>query len=342
MSKAVKLMGATYEEDFSPKASVLVCNKVVLGHEKLRHAQHWHVPAVTADWLWDCIRCGEMKSFEPYLAQPYSAERPPGEKESQKQPLGRTGSNAKFGQRPIGEQAQGNDSLNKRMGGLDGRGLDPTKGTTTMQNEPDNTNANDLNHLGQPTTHASLPLQKITPNSSPPKPSISSKPTTTTDTDPPAPLKHPCQDPALSSAISSLLTHHQNARSLASSKPTIATTQNPPPPRLRRKRQLLGRAPSNASNLSRASSVDTVNTDGVGTPVELTRSASMISNKTNSIKNNATTTLAAAAADDDNSTFDPLATYRDEDDAALMESHDHLQMTQLGYEDPDALAWREK
>lgn len=68
-------MGASYDEDFTPKASVLVCRQVVEGHEKLRHAHHWNVPTVTAEWLWDSITSGELKPFAPYLAQPYS-ERP--------------------------------------------------------------------------------------------------------------------------------------------------------------------------------------------------------------------------------------------------------------------------
>ncbi|KAI4185620.1 MAG: hypothetical protein LQ346_005857, partial [Caloplaca aetnensis] len=72
MSKAVKLMGAMYEEEFSPGTSVLVCNKVVPGHQKLYHAQLWNIPTVKADWLWDCIASGDMKDFRPYLAQPYT------------------------------------------------------------------------------------------------------------------------------------------------------------------------------------------------------------------------------------------------------------------------------
>ena len=41
-----------------------------IGHEKLRHAQLWSVPAVNADWLWDSSRKGELLPFASYLVQP--------------------------------------------------------------------------------------------------------------------------------------------------------------------------------------------------------------------------------------------------------------------------------
>ncbi|KAL8916758.1 MAG: hypothetical protein Q9172_006137, partial [Xanthocarpia lactea] len=87
MSKAVKLMGATYDEDFTPKASVLVCHYVIPGHEKLRHAQHWNIPTVTAEWLWASVGSGELQPFTPYLIQPYAGRPVPG---AQKQSVGQT------------------------------------------------------------------------------------------------------------------------------------------------------------------------------------------------------------------------------------------------------------
>lgn len=85
-----------------------------------------------------------------------------------------------------------------------------------------------------------------------------------------------------------------------------------------------------------------MNTDGVGTPVELTRSASTMSNHINSNNANFLATRVSTTTDN-HSPFDPLATYPSSSDATPnANSHDLLQMTQLGYEDPDALAWREK
>ncbi|KAL8957780.1 MAG: hypothetical protein Q9193_005032, partial [Seirophora villosa] len=100
MSKAVKLMGATYDEEFSPRASVLICNKVVPGHEKLRHAQHWNVPTVTADWLWDCIRSGELRVFSAYLVQPYRSSPLPEANKAHNGPIDHTTNEGKRGTRP--------------------------------------------------------------------------------------------------------------------------------------------------------------------------------------------------------------------------------------------------
>ncbi|KAL8770898.1 MAG: hypothetical protein Q9209_003549 [Squamulea sp. 1 TL-2023] len=347
MSKAVKLMGATYDEDFTTKASVLVCNQVIAGHEKLRHAYYWNIPTVTADWLWDCIKSGELQSFEPYLVQPYSARSTLG---AQEQAAGGA------------ENVIKHDAVVKKSDSLDQDTKDPVKTLphpTTTKAKPQENEATSHNETTvhrkdsskSPTTSSphkpfllkpTSPLKEISPNSSPPKPSTSpSKP---------IPIIKPLSssNPSLSSAITSLLAHHQTARripSSASSNPV--PPQNPPPrPPIRRKRQLFGRAPSNASNLSlsRASSVDTVNTDGVGTPVEMTTMNQ--GTTTNSSSNHAPFTISKHAStrdNDDDIPFNPLSHYTSDEERQQRESNEEqLQMTQLGYEDPDALAWREK
>ncbi|KAI9718379.1 MAG: hypothetical protein M1812_004100 [Candelaria pacifica] len=67
VAKVVTLMGANYDEYLTSKASVLVCNSTLPSKEKLRHALEWNVPAVSADWLWECIRRGEKVEFGDYL-----------------------------------------------------------------------------------------------------------------------------------------------------------------------------------------------------------------------------------------------------------------------------------
>lgn len=165
-------------------------------------------------------------------------------------------------------------------------------------------------------TTASVPLRELSPNS-PPKPPFSrTKPQTS------ASLAQPDND--LSTAISSLLAHHK--REPKEVPPSVPADLN----RLgRRKKQLFGRAPSNLStcsngsiNLSRASSVDTMNTDGLGTPLETVNSATMKAD----IKDPLTASL--------------LASYDEHD--VNDNSGENLQMTQLGYEDPEASAWRER
>ncbi|KAI4116828.1 MAG: hypothetical protein LQ338_007653, partial [Usnochroma carphineum] len=274
VSKAVKLMGATYDEEFSPKASVLVCNKMVPGNEKLRHARHWNTPVVTADWLWSSIRSGKLREFEAYLVQPCSVNPDPSTDEHKEELRGQPRGESKPSKTEQIESATITKSSSPRTHEMKDRspksadtGPFSRNDITTIHNDKQDQPPipTDSKTFPQPIPHDSAPLREISPNSSPPKPTSPLKPTTTTTTEPPSKL--PSRDPNLSSTISSLLAHHQNARSLAAAtKPNTTTSPNPSPTKLRRKRQLLGRAPSNASNLSRASSVDTINTDGVGTP----------------------------------------------------------------------------
>ncbi|KAL8944688.1 MAG: hypothetical protein Q9216_000256 [Gyalolechia sp. 2 TL-2023] len=344
MSKAVKLMGATYDEEFSPKASVLVCNKVVPGHEKLRHARHWNVCAVTADWLWDCIRSGEFQDFKPYVVELRS---PKADQESDKaQNQSQDQGNSRHKHEAAANQERGSDRTSKSSNhgthGTEPHTLHAADiARTALDNPIKNISSKEQclptpDSIPPPTIFTSNALREISPNSSPPKPTISpSKLPHTWD----LPTKPPSQDPALSATISALLAHHQSARSSKSHSTNAALHQAQPP--VRRKRQLFGRAPSNASNLSRASSVDTVNTDGIGTPVELTRSASNIStvaynNSNNTVHPNPKRPITAT----DSILFDTLA---DEQAAENNENQEQqLQMTQLGYQDPDALAWRER
>lgn len=122
-------------------------------------------------------------------------------------------------------------------------------------------------------------------------------------------------DDTLATAITSLLAHHQYE---ACNPATLQTDST----KLRRgKRRLLGRAPSNVSitsarslTMSRASSVDTMNTDGIGTPLESLHPH-----------------IGIAAS--------LLANY-DEMEAEQEHTNKPPPMTQLSYEDPAATAWK--
>ena len=69
MSKVLRLMGATYTETFTQSTSVLICKDGGDSPEKLSHARMWRVPAVSESWLWSCMRNGRMPSFDKYLIQ---------------------------------------------------------------------------------------------------------------------------------------------------------------------------------------------------------------------------------------------------------------------------------
>ncbi|CAL8574144.1 protein kinase activating protein dpb11 [Xanthoria parietina] len=339
MSRAVKLMGATYDEDLTPKASVLVCRQVIPDNEKLRHAHHWNIPTVTAEWLWDSVRSGELRPFDPYFAQLYSKRSTSGAlKQELVQDVDEIKRNTNVGKNTSPGQETRKPASASRV-------IIPAKSEKNSPSPPPPSETTKFT-LPQPPA----PLQEISPNSSPAKSSTSPFKA--------VPLSKPLSsDLSLSSAISSLLAHHQTARSSIPAAPP-----NPPPRHVRRKRQLLGRAPSNASNLSmsRASSVDTVNTDGVGTPVEPAAHSSYAktnislrttnTNTTPHDDNNSTitTTTNTTSIDESHSNLHPLllSHYPSDDDNERQRletqilNDEQLQMTQLGYEDPDALAWR--
>jgi DNA replication regulator DPB11 len=68
VSLVVALMGAKYEETFSQDVSVLICNPIrSLRREKLLSAQAWNIPVVSLDWLLVSIQLGERQPFKPYL-----------------------------------------------------------------------------------------------------------------------------------------------------------------------------------------------------------------------------------------------------------------------------------
>ena len=138
-----------------------------------------------------------------------------------------------------------------------------------------------------------------------------------------SPLEQEAQHDSLNTAISSLLAQHQRDTSRPPRVKVAETTRLG-----RRKRQLFGRAPSNLSacsngsaTLSRASSVDTMNTDGLGTPLDTTHPAA--------VRADSNDAMAASL----------LANFDEEETERTTEK---LPLTQLGYEDPEAGAWRER
>ena len=373
MSKAVKLMGATYDEFFTPKASVLLCNAGTPGHEKLFHAQVWAVPAVKAEWLWNCIRGAESCPFGPYLVQPLrdphqvsrSVETPvPQDKcaESRKkeESLERTDVKSRRPKKTLlppeekdKHPAKATFSSSKQFHVVDPEpwsttptkplGIDEshlqdtstTDGTMTAHNNHDN----DSSHTLRPT---SGPLHEISPNTSQTKRSTSPEkpPQRSASVEQmPSPQKpNYTSSSSLGPAISSLLAHHQ--RTSTNPAPSATSSSDQTHPYRRRRRQLFGRAPSNLSshsiNLSRASSVDTMNTDGLGTPLEPSTKTNK-NKSTNNTHNNEHGNNNNKAEPDTNPIW---SANQQEDDPDREEPP--LQMTQLGYEDETVKAWREK
>lgn len=70
LSKAVTLMGGAYDEFFTKRSSVLICNmQRQIRVEKLEMAKEWHVPAVNIKWLLDSIKTGKKELFKPHIVR---------------------------------------------------------------------------------------------------------------------------------------------------------------------------------------------------------------------------------------------------------------------------------
>lgn len=331
-----------------------MCNAVHPSNDKLRHAQLWGVPAVTAEWLWDCIRLGDILPFDAYLVQPVNdpskvstvsktVEMPENPARAPSRNEKQTEAAERWIPKPLEKSLLSDEEKNQFA-----KDAPPRRGPAKAEKSPRPETHSDL--LSKPplkdevetpiyldgddtpvlfddsTTTFDPPqispaLREITPNSSPPKPSLFPP-----KENPLSPPRKQSEDPTLGPAISSLLAHHQRTNS-AAARP-ISSESSDQPRLYRRRRQLLGRAPSNLSshsiNLSRASSVDTMNTDGLGTPLEPSNKSKSDFDLERKARTDFPTFYSADQNDDPDREEPPL------------------QLTQLGYEDPDVAAWRER
>ncbi|OGM48867.1 subunit of DNA polymerase II [Aspergillus bombycis] len=312
LSKLVGLIGATYNEYLTPTASVLLCNDPgSANQEKLRHTQEWNVPAVTVDWLWTSIQKAQKQPFEPFLIRKSTSQ-------SSRDPEKRVGS--------LPDQREQSQELNKR------------NNATKSQIHMDHPQTNKLTRQTSketdkvPSRH-STPLQE---NSGilQKEPTIRESPTkepSQQHTTYVSPRKRPSSEQAIHptslSAIETTLSGFLQQARAANSRSASDIGENGDRPRSRRRKPLLGRAPSHASvrsiehkGFSRASSIDTLNEDGCGSAID-------------SINTDGIPSLVNSGR------FDFLEGDRINEEE---ESETPPPMTQLNYEDPDAVAMREK
>ena len=386
LSKVATLMGAQYLEDFDERSSVLICNHLQ-AKEKLWHAELWKVPAVKSEWFWDCVRCGDMIPFEAYLLQAVSspihehnhAEAVVGSGEATRQPrmdadlkrrsafavLSHPQTEGRDKPQPKSKHRRRDVSSANESSTVFDCSFPDESGPVLIEDQAPQKDSAATMFVNEP---KKMPLQEITPNSSPPKAAPSPKarnPPDAAATD----YSKSIDDEALGSTISSLLLHHQKQRALnppdspSKSRPqtsssngtSLAVAEPDAFARTRpRRRQLFGRAPSNISSrshsfainppgsninnkdharsLTRASSIDTTNTDGLGTPI-------LDGGSTNVSHHNTPRTKRIIQ---DFDLTNPDAGMNGIDDPNQIGNQDYLQMTQLGYEDPDVAAWRER
>ncbi|KAL2011392.1 hypothetical protein VTN00DRAFT_4110 [Thermoascus crustaceus] len=357
LSKLVNIMGATYDEYLTPNASLLICNDPrTANHEKLRHTHEWGIPAVSADWLWISVQTGQKKPFDPYLvrrspsqqsvnkAAKEHTDKPDLRKQKQRQPQSQNvqeptkavpTSPVRAAAEPAKDQAKPANSHSKTQNGI------PEEPSTSVQSDG--------------------PL-KETPTNSPAKPPASPP-------RPPSPNKASAPDPspsrpesnhsgssmskAFDLAISGLLKQARANSSHPSTNTGGETSdqqQQQQQPRSKRRRPLLGRAGSGTHSssstragadapglFSRASSIDTLNDDGCGSGVE-----SGVENSTEGGSRKTTNGAKGLNSIISGGKFDfPLDRPLYENARREEEEDEAPPMTQLNYEDPDAVAMRE-
>lgn len=342
-------IGARYEEYFTSNASVLVCNSKVPSAQKSYHARRWNVPIVTANWIWDCIKAGQLRPFAIYLIQ----SSPHGTLSNGSSLLDSEDSRrSTSGKNLLSRSSKTKDIIQTSEQNLERTKEDHPVVSISNLTRDDSVNSSNVNnrflHVDEQTQNdrripsdawlaagkkplnndetlkleelsreiaysnnlSSPKLREISANSSP-KPLLS--PVKSPTRSPTKPLPVYQEEDSLGPAISDLLAHHQ--RSSAGGVARAIPEARAPG---RRRKQLFGRAPSTGSlGFSRASSIDTLNTDGVGTPLE------------SSTAKNEPDTLAAPRG-------------YGEPDHSQDKSEQHLQLTQLGYEDPDVQEWRNR
>ncbi len=314
------------------------------GPDKLKYALEWKVPIVSGEWLWDSIHEGALRPFDPYLihhARHHLLKTQPKPSDAELDAT-KAHNHSSFSTRMIKDKGEHPlyshtfDSVKNEEGAqpMDDSTLRVVEESPVKNRDPcrdsigergDETGTDPphpdegCHSLSQTLRPMTIPLKEISLNLSPKDPpsppkvcSPSSKSVTSVKYD----------EETLGTAISSLLAHHQRlAATIPPAKPTEETKFG------RRRRQLFGRAPSSMSarsngsiNISRASSVDTMNTDGLGTPLE---------------------SSTANTRDEADGSFAVLHGIG-EKERARDSFEAPLQMTQLGYEDPDVRAWRER
>ncbi|KAL4868075.1 hypothetical protein BDV12DRAFT_170310 [Aspergillus spectabilis] len=317
LSKLVNLVGATYDEYLKPTASVLICNdSIALNHEKLRHTHEWGVPTVTAEWLWTSIRREKRQPFEQYLIRKQSThsnkdlELRASSRPDQPQPSDPT---------PNENIARQTSNASHRSDTPDTSSSNNRETKQTISESPRKESVIDpIRNSFEPrkssaTASSTKPFSENKLKLPSAKRKLSAEPTPSTTKS------------AIDLAVGGLL---KQARA-AASRSNSDTNGDHDRVRSRRPKPLLGRAQSNSSArtteqkaFSRASSIDTLNDDGCGSAVDSINTDVGIPSLGNSGR---------------------LEYEYPEGDREFNGAEEETPpMTQLDYEDPDAVAMREK
>lgn len=68
LARSVRQLGAKFDEEFRRTTNVLLCRELSsMRKDKLKYALEWGVPVVSADWLWECISTGFKVPITDYI-----------------------------------------------------------------------------------------------------------------------------------------------------------------------------------------------------------------------------------------------------------------------------------
>lgn len=314
-------------------ASVLVCNDPrSVNQDKLRHASEWGVPAVTRNWLWDSIQAGQKKSFEPYivrrqLSQSYkdAEKRQNGSHSDHTGNLNLTATD--------GESRSGSEVVEVKRNTPLAVGKESTPDVPQPKGVERHTKPTSDNNILK--EKQQIPQKRTVSQSRSPSPQKDQSRIDTSSSS----LKRQETDQSTASAFDLAVNGLLKQARAASSRTATDSGEQSDQPRRRRK-PLLGRAPSlNSSRpaehsvFSRASSIDTLNDDGCGSGAESVATDRITASRANSRGEQSFTSLFGTR-------FEFGAENNPEN--GREDEEQEPPMTQLNYEDPDAVAMRQK
>lgn len=382
VSKIVATLGGSYVETFALGVSVLVIRTGSHNKKKLGSAQEWGIPVVSENWLWSTIKNGEMAGFKDYLVQSVRANKSQGEEKRDPKARGeyvevstvplqpeekerRERSRSKSRQTSKGSISATRIRTKPRDGSVeihrDGAGIESaTHEQLESTNDKDKNDSNRSETQGASSVQEDLPLQELSSNSSGNKSGlVEDTRTALSAVDGESGLQKSKTDEnsrtakpdgkassiqALNGAIRDILDQGIRRKPAAEGEKPV------------KKGRLFGRALSNLSNASvssnprqsRASSIDSMNTDGMGSeivsmpserPAGGVAGSSTTERQPFGFTGRAKMTMTAAG-------MTPLSLGMDDLDQPLDRAHmeeETPRLTQLGYEDPEeAVMLREK
>ncbi|KAF8852303.1 BRCT domain-containing protein [Acephala macrosclerotiorum] len=271
LKKAVDLIGATYSEDMTPQSTVLVTKSLTaLRLDKSECAREWNIPIVATDWLWECIESGQRLPWAKYKRR-LAKKRTDSLPNSKEQPSSKEPSRPERSKsdivKPVATSSGHSSSVTRPApsSGLDDAFAKDEPAATSTTRPPQTSGFDDTafaddepNFKEEQVTQAlsfagtSSSTQDLPAKAAPLSERNINSPTRTV-TKAPAPTEPPVIRPQedIGNAISNLL-----AKTKTSAQPD--SSEN----RRRGGNRILGRATSNVSTASRASSVDSTMSHG--------------------------------------------------------------------------------